>query len=95
MKKKNGVTKKTLEKNVRKFARESSSAWFDLEGFVKKHCKRSEKARQAMMDELCPIVDRYININCHIRDWCHKNGVELDQFICDVVNMGFCELGNL
>lgn len=89
MKTKNGVTKRTWDKNARRFAGESTSAWHDLEGFVKAHCKRSEKARQAMMDELCPIVDRYIDINCRIRDWCHKNGVELDPFMCDVANLGF------
>ena len=87
--KKNGVTKKTWDKNARKFARESSSAWFDLEGFVKKHCKRSEKARQTMLDELCPIVDKYVDINCKIRDWCFKNGVDIGEFICDVDNLGF------
>ena len=80
------VTRRTRNRAVRKFARECASAWESLESFVKAHCKRSEKARQAMMDELCPIVDQYININCRMRDWCYKNGVELDTFVCDVCN---------
>ena len=90
MKKKNGVTKRTWDKKVRVFARESTSAWRDLEAFVKAHCgKKTEKARMAMMDELCPIVDKYVDINCKIRDWCHKNGVDIGEFICDVDNLGF------
>lgn len=87
--KKNGVTRKTWDKNVRRFAMESTSAWRDLEAFAKSHCKRSEKARQAFLDELCPLVDKYVDINCKIRDWCHKNGVDIGEFICDVDNLGF------
>ena len=90
--KKTGVTKRTWDKNARRFAMESTTAWHDLEAFVKAHCKRSEKARQTMLDEICPIVDRYIDINCRIRDWCYKNGVELDTFMCDVTNLGFDNL---
>ena len=87
--KKNGVTKQTREKNARRFAMESTSAWRDLNAFAKAHCKRSKKAQDAFMDELCPIVDKYIEVNCKILTWCHKNGVDPRDFVCDVENLSF------
>ena len=90
--KKTGVTKRTWNKNARKFAMESTASWRDLNAFVKSHCKGGEKKRAAFLDELCPIIDRYIHFNCEILMWCHKNGVDPRDFVCDVVNLG---CGNL
>lgn len=88
MKRKTGVTKRTWSKNATKFAASYSSAWKDLNAFVDSHCKRrSEKVKEAFRDELCEIVDRYVNLNCEILLWCHKNGVEPQDFVCDVMNM--------
>lgn len=86
--KKPGVTKRTWNKNAKKFATESTAAWRDLNAFVKSHCKGSEKKREAFLDELSKIVDRYIEFNCAILTWCHKNGVNPQDFVCDVVNLG-------
>ena len=64
--KKNGVTKRTWDKNARKFATESTAAWRDLNAFVKSHCKGGEKKREAFLNALCPVIDKYINFNCAI-----------------------------
>ena len=91
--KKTGVTKRTWDKNARRFAMVSTSAWRDLNAFVNSHCKRkSEKVKEKFRDELCEVVDRYVNFNCEILTWCHKNGVNPQDFVCDVENLGF---GNL
>lgn len=87
--KKNGVTKRTWDKNARRFAMESASAWRDLSAFVKSHCRGGDKKREAFCDEMCGIVDRYIEFNCAILMWCHKNGVNPQDFVCDVENLGF------
>lgn len=85
--KKNRVTKRTLDKNARKFSDLSNAAWNDLCAFANSHC-RGEKKREAFLEELCVIVDKYIDLNCKIIMWCHKNGVDPMDFMCDVVNMG-------
>ena len=89
MKRKSGVTKKTWSKNATKFATSCSSAWKDLNACVNSHCKRkSANEKEMFMDALCEIVDRYVNLNCEILRWCHKNGVNPNDFFCDVINHG-------
>jgi hypothetical protein len=93
--KKNGVTKRTRDRNVRRFAKEGASAWKSLYDFVDVHCKRkSAKEREAFMDGLCDVVDKYVELNCAVLTWCHKNGVDPFDFIsdvfgCDVDNVSF------
>lgn len=88
--KKTGVTKRTRNRNIRRFADESVYAWKCLEKFADSHCKgKSEKGR--FVDELCDVVDRYIDLNCKILLWCHKNGVDPRDFVCDVENNSFHE----
>ena len=94
--KKNGVTKRTWDRNARKFADVAGSAWRDLNAFVESNCKRrSEKEREAFCDNLCEIVDMYVEFNCAILTWCHKNGVDPRDFVCDVENLGFQTLKEL
>lgn len=89
MKRKSGVTKRTWSKNATKFAASYSSAWKDLNAFVNSHCKRkSANEKEMFTDALYEIVDRYVNLNCEILTWCHKNGVNPEKFICDVINNG-------
>lgn len=88
-----GVTKRTWDKNARKFAMASTSAWRNFNAFVSEHCKRkSKKERDAFSDALSEVVDEYVKVNCEILTWCHKNGVNPQDFVCDVNNLGF---GNL
>ena len=87
--KKTGVTKRTWDKNAKRFAMESTAAWRDLNAFVKSHCKGSEKKRASYLDELSVIVDKYIEFNCAILTWCNKNGVDPRDFVCDVENIAF------
>ena len=83
------VTKHTLTAKARKFATEFWTCWDELDKFVDSNTKGKDKRRkEAFRDSLCEIVDKYIDFNCKLRDWCHKNKVDLDEFICDVVNMG-------
>ena len=87
-KKKSGVTKRTWDKNVRKFATASASAWRELNAFVDSHCKRRpKKVKETFMDELCAVVDKYIMLNAELHDWCHKHKVDLEAFVCDVINL--------
>ncbi len=87
--KKAGVTGRTYSRNVKKFAVAANSAWRDLNAFVDSHCRlKSQKARDAFRDELCEVVDKYIEFNCAIASWCQRNGVDLCGFVCDVENCG-------
>lgn len=88
--KKTGVTKQTYSRNAKKFAAISNSAWHDLNAFVDSHCRpKNQKARGAFLDDLCKVVDKYIELNCAIILWCQKNDVDLQDFMCDVENCGF------
>lgn len=84
--KKNGVTKRTWNKNAKKFSAERNEAWRDLNAFVESHCRGSEKKREKFLDSLCKVVDRYIALNNGMLMWCHKNGVDPQDFFCDVMN---------
>ena len=82
-----GVTKRTRDRNVTKFAAAYLSAWKDLNAFVESNCaKKSQIGRETFRDKLCDVVDRYINLNYEIITWCHKNGVDPQDFVCDVMN---------
>ena len=88
MKRMSGVTKRTWNKNATKFAAEYSASWKDLNAFVESNCaKKSTIGRESFRDNLCEVVDRYVNLNCDILMWCHKNGVDPRDFVCDVMNM--------
>lgn len=88
--KKTGITRRTYSRNMKKFAAAANSAWRDLNAFVDSRCRpKRQKARDAFRDELCKVVDKYIEFNCAIVLWCQKNGVDLQDFICDVENCGF------
>ena len=88
--KKTGVTKQTYTRNAKKFAAIANAAWHDLNAFVDSHCKlKSQKARDAFQDELCKVVDKYVEFNCAIILWCQRNGVDPCEFVCDDENCGF------
>ena len=89
--KKTGVTKRTYDKNVRRFAKVRADAWDVLNSFVESRC-RTSKARNDFRDRLCEIVDKYIDFNCEMLTWCHRNGVDARDFVCDVVNLGITDI---
>ena len=94
MKRKSGVTKRTWDKNAKRFAAQATEAWSDLNAFVESRCKlKGTKWREIwcdkFRDELCEIVDKYVNLNCDIHAWCRKNGVDPVDFMCDVNNLGY------
>lgn len=87
--KKSTVTKRTWNKNVNKFANGFRECWKDLDMFVASNTKgKTSKKRDAFRDRLCDLIDKYIMLNCDVRDWCHKNNVSREDFICDVLNSG-------
>lgn len=93
MKRDTCVTKRTLKRNARRFARDSTSAWHGLNAFVNEFCGLNRKTyREKFMDKLCEVVDEYVTLNCAILMWCHKNGVDPCDFVCEVENMGFADL---
>ena len=85
MKRKSGVTKRTWNKNATKFAASASSAWKDLNAFVESNC--AKKSRESFLDKMCEVVDKYVHLNWEILMWCHKNGVDPQDFVCDVMNI--------
>jgi len=87
--KKTGVTKRTWDKNAKRFAMVSNANWQGIKAFVKLHCKGGEKKREVFLDDLCPIIDRCVELNCAILMWCNKNGVDPRDFVCDVENIAF------
>jgi hypothetical protein len=87
MKNTKGVTKRTWNKKAKEFAKKSTSAWKDLNTFVQSKCKPEEAEK--FRDELCDLVDKYVELNCDIHIWCRKNGVDTSDFMCDVNNLGY------
>lgn len=82
-----GVTKRTRDRNVTKFAASYASAWKELNAFVESNCdKKSKIGRETFRDKMCEVVDRYINLTCDTLTWCHNNGVDPRDFVCDVMN---------
>lgn len=85
-KKKDGVTPRTRKRNVRAFAVKGKSLFADVEKFVDAHCKlRSSAAKEKFLDEMCELIDKWTLYNSGIIDWCHKNGVDAQEFMCDVL----------
>ena len=87
--KKNGVARNTYNAKVRKYASAFNKAFHDLTQFVETHCKGDLKKRDAELDSLTEIVDRYINLNVEAQAWCYKWGVSHGDFVCDIANKGF------
>ena len=87
--KKNTVTKRTWNKNVNKFANAFRECWKDLEMFVETNTKgKTSKKRDEFRDRLSDLIDKYIILNCNVKDWCFKNKVNQDDFFSDVINSG-------
>lgn len=87
--KKSTVTKRTWNKNVNKFANAFRECWKDIDMFVASNTKgKNAEKRDAFMESLCDLIDKHIMLNCEVRDWCHKNKVNPEDFICDVLNSG-------
>ena len=85
--KKNGVTKRTWDKNVKTFAARGMDLWDGLNKFVDLHCKsRSSAAKEKFLDELTELIDGYVNYNSEILTWCRKNDVNAVDFCVDVMN---------
>ena len=87
--KKNGVARNTYNAKVRKYASAFNKAFHDLTQFVETHCKGDSRKRDAALDSLSEIVDRYINLNVEAQAWCYKWGVSHGDFVCDIANKGF------
>ena len=88
--KKNVITKRTRTRNVMRFANEFVSAWKSLNNFCDSHCKRkSANVREAFIDRLCEVTDKYVELNCAILTWCHKNRVDACDFMYEVENVSF------
>lgn len=87
--KKSTVTKRTWNKNVNKFANAFRECWKDLDMFVASNTKGKNMEKQdAFRESLCDLIDKRIKLNCDILDWCHRNKVSLEDFLCDVLNSG-------
>lgn len=84
---KNGVTKRTYTKRVKEFATGFSTAFDDLNRFVKDNCKGGADKRDTALNTICKITDRYIHLNSEMRRWCDRNGVSFSDFVSDVVNL--------
>ena len=87
--KKSTVTKRTWNKNVNKFANEFRELWKDIDMFVASNTKgKTTEKRDEFRDRLCDLIDKYINVNCKIKDWCFKNKVNHEDFVYDVISSG-------
>ena len=80
-----GVSKRTYDSKVRKYANELKRAFRDLQDFVH-NCKGSAKKQEERLDAICEIVDRYTGLTEDICEWCFNSGVDLSEFSCDVMN---------
>lgn len=87
--KKNGMARNTYNTKVRKYASAFNKAFHDLTQFVETNCKGNPKKRVVALDSLTEIVDRYINLNSEVQEWCHNRGVNHDDFVCDIENKSF------
>lgn len=83
------VAKSTYNSKVRKYASAFNKAFHDLTQFVEANCKGNVKKRDAALDILSEIVDRYINLNTEVQAWCYKRGVNHEDFVCDIENKSF------
>ena len=87
-KKGKGVSKRTYDSKVSKYASAYNKAFDDLQDFVSTNCKGNAKKRDKSLDAICEIVDRYINLNVEAQAWCYKRGVNHGEFVCDIMNKG-------
>ena len=85
-KKGKGVSKRTYNSKVIKFAKDFNKAFHDLQDFVSTNCKGNAKKRDKSLDAICEIVDRYIGLSDAARVWCFKSGVDHSQFLCEIMN---------
>ena len=76
------VTRRTYDRNVRKYAKAAGEAFRSLLAFADKYGPTSGGAR--FMDELCSVVDTYSRINWDILEWCHRSGVDAGDFASDI-----------
>lgn len=81
-----GVSKRTYDSKVRKYANEFKRAFRDLEDFVSTNCKGNIKKRDKSLDAICEIVDRYTGLVQDVCEWCFNSGVDLSEFSCDIMN---------
>lgn len=80
------ISKTTYNRKVGKYAHAFSKAFTDLTQFVETNCKGGIKRREAALDALCEIVDRYILLNVEAMEWCLAKGIDQGEFFCDVTN---------
>lgn len=66
-KKGKGVSNRTYDKKVSKFAEDFNKAFHDLQDFVSTNCRGNVKKRDKSLDAICEIVDRYIELNDRLR----------------------------
>ena len=88
-KKGKGVSKRTYNSKVSKYAKDFNKAFDDLQDFVSTNCKGNAKKRDKSLDAICEIIDRYIGLNDAVRVWCSKSGVDHSEFLCEIENKGF------
>lgn len=88
-KKGKGVSKRTYNSKVIKFAKDFNKAFHDLQDFVSTNCKGNAKNRDKSLDAISKIVDRYIELNDRLRVWCFKTGVDHFEILCEIMNRGF------
>ena len=86
---KSKVSKRTYNGKVKKYAKVFNTAFKDLVRFVETKCKGGKKKSDSNLDIICEIVDRYINLNSEAREWSYKNGIDHDEFTCDIMNTSF------
>lgn len=81
---KRAVTKRTYDRNVRKYAKAAGEAFSSLIAFADKYGPAS--GRDEYLDELRCLIDTYGRLNCDILEWCYRSGVDAERFACDVNN---------
>ena len=87
MRKVKTVTKRTYNAKVREAVKSRDDLWSEFEKFVEDNTKKlSSKRRDAFMDRLSSLIDKHVDLNNEISDWCHKNNVDISEFVCDVCN---------
>ena len=91
-KKGKGVSKRTYDSKVSKYAKDFNKAFHDLQDFVSTNCKGNAKKRDKSLDAISEIVDRYIELNDAVRVWCFKSGVDHSEFMCEIMNKDFGDL---
>lgn len=84
---KKGVSKRTYDRNVLKFAKRAAASFDGLSAFIEKHTEKMRPAeRETFVDELTKLIDEYIMMNAEMHTWCNFNGVDVSGFFFDVIN---------